>query len=61
MWNVYRQYYDIPKDLFVRKADPAMRFAVETSEAFKRAENLRVNGLNPQLIFFDKNLKEHQI
>ena len=34
LWNVYREFYDIPKDLFVRKSDPLMRLAVQTSEAF---------------------------
>lgn len=33
LWNVYREFYDIPKDLYVRKADPLMRLAVMNSEA----------------------------
>lgn len=58
---MYRQFYDIPKDLYVRKSDVMMRFAVENSEAFKRADDLRMNTISPQLIFFSKELKEHQI
>lgn len=58
---MYRQYYDIPRDLFVRKSDAMMRLAVYNSEAIQRADNLRRNGLNPQLIFFGKNLEEHEI
>lgn len=59
LWNVYREFYDIPKDLYVRKADPIMRHAVYTSEAIRRAENLRLSSLNPALIFFAKNLEEY--
>lgn len=32
--NVYREFYDIPPDLKVRKSDPAMRHAVANSEAY---------------------------
>eukprot|EP00347_Sterkiella_histriomuscorum_P000722 403374758 len=59
--NVYRKYYDIPSDLKVRKSDPDMRFAVRTSEALTRSEQLQEKGINPQNIFFDKDLEEHQI
>lgn len=31
LWNVYREAYDIPRDLYVRKADVLMRAAVEES------------------------------
>jgi hypothetical protein len=61
LWNVYREFYDIPKDLFVRKSDPMMRLAVHTSEALKRADKMRKDGINPSLIFFSKDLEENQI
>jgi hypothetical protein len=56
--NVYRQFYDIPKDLYVRKPDPMMRLAVRTSEAFDRADRMRKEGINPSLVFFDKTLTD---
>lgn len=59
--NVYREFYDIPKDLWVRKADPLMRLAVQSSEAFNRADKMRKDGINPSLIFFDRALEEHHI
>jgi hypothetical protein len=47
LWNVYREFYDIPNDLFVRKPDLMMKMAVEESEALKRAEHMRDYSLNP--------------
>lgn len=58
---MYREFYDIPKDLWVRKEDPMMRLAVAQSEALARAEQMRVRSLNPSLVFFDNSLEEHQI
>ena len=58
---MYREFYDIPKDLWVRKEDPMMRLAVSTSTALARAEKLRVRSMNPSLVYFDNRLQEHQI
>jgi len=56
LWNVYREFYDIPKDLWVRKEDPEMRLAVATSTALARAEKLRSRSINPSLVYFDNRL-----
>ncbi|CDW79089.1 UNKNOWN [Stylonychia lemnae] len=48
-------------DLYVRKYDPAMKHAVKSSLALRRGERLRVNGLDPSQIFFNKNMEEYQV
>ena len=61
LWNVYREFYDIPKDLWVRKEDPELRLAVATSTALARAEKLRSRSITPSLVYFDNRLEEHEI
>lgn len=38
-----------------------MKFIVRTSEALRRGDRLRMNGIDPSLIFFNKNLEEYQV
>lgn len=45
----------------MRKADPMMKYVVANSEAFKRASNMQENALHPSLMFFAKDLNEHQV
>lgn len=58
MQNVYRKRYDIPVDLMVRKEDPDIRAAVNSSEALQRVQQMEVASISPQLIFFEKGLPE---
>lgn len=59
--NIYRQYYDIPNDLKVRKPDAVLKTIVDTSETLKKVESLIEHGMHPSLIFFSKELFENQI
>lgn len=59
--NLYREYYDIPNNLRVRKADDLMRIAVDTSETLKKVEKLQQRGLHPSLIFFSHDLYDNQV
>ena len=59
--NVYKQFYDIPNDLKVRKADSTMRAVVDSSETLRKVTELQEKGMHPSLIFFSKELYENQI
>ena len=58
---MYRDKYDIPLDLMVRKADKEIRQAVDTSEALEKVNHLINSSIHPSLIFFEKEMPEHLI
>lgn len=59
--NVYRERYDIPIDLMVRKPDPDITASVKSSETIRKVVHLDMTSISPQLIFFTKHLPEHMI
>ena len=59
--NLYRERYDIPTDLMVRKADADIRQSVKASQTLNRIEALDRTSIAPGLIFFGNELTEKQI
>jgi hypothetical protein len=60
MKNLYRERYDIPSDLMVRKADTDIRQSVKASQTLARIEALDRTSIAPSLIFFGNDLTEKQ-
>lgn len=59
--NVYREFYDIPADLMVRKADSSIRQAVKSSQSLQAVKQMEQMSVNPTLIFFEKDMEEEHI
>lgn len=59
--NLYRERYDIPIDLMVRKPDNDITATVKTSESLIRVMEMEEKSINPSLIFFQKGLPERLI
>ena len=59
--NLYRERYDIPTDLMVRKPDVDILKTVKTSESLFRVREMEEKSINPSLIFFEKGLPERLI
>jgi len=45
----------------VRKEDPDIRAAVNSSEALQRVQQMEIASISPQLVFFEKGLPETTI
>ncbi len=50
--NIYRDRYDIPIDLMVRRADSDIRQSVNNSESLKQVEKMDYSSISPNLVFF---------
>lgn len=50
--NIYRDRYDIPIDLMIRKADSDIRQSVNNSESLKQVEKMDSSSISPNLVFF---------